>query len=153
MSYQCEIKENPEKNILAIRTRTAAQNLPQFFGQAYGQVAQYLEELQQAPVDAPFAIYYNMDMQDLDLAAGFVMAAAQPGKGEIYSDSIPAGKFAEVNHTGPYDSIEPAYIALTAFIKEKGFEPTGIAYEYYLNDPGTTKPEELLTRIVFGLKA
>ncbi|RJQ39800.1 MAG: AraC family transcriptional regulator [Anaerolineaceae bacterium] len=41
---------------------------------------------------------------------------------------------------------------MTNYIKQKGYEPTGVAYEYYLNDPNedpSMKPE---TEICFPLK-
>lgn len=54
-------------------------------------------------------------------------------------------------HQGPYSKIRPAYDALKKFVKSQDKEATGVAYEYYLNDPKITKTEDLLTRIVFPL--
>jgi effector-binding domain-containing protein len=65
---------------------------------------------------------------------------------------IPGGKLAQCLYIGPYNKIEPAYNALTEWVKENGYEATGVAYEFYLNDPGEVAPEELLTQIVFPLK-
>ena len=48
--------------------------------------------------------------------------------------------------------VSPAYEALSAWIEENGYEPTGVAYEFYLNDPGEVPPEELMTQISFPLK-
>jgi effector-binding domain-containing protein len=53
--------------------------------------------------------------------------------------------------TGRYGDITPAYDALTQFVKEQGYEPTGISYEFYLNDPAETPQEQLQTQIVFPL--
>jgi effector-binding domain-containing protein len=37
-------------------------------------------------------------------------------------------------------------------MEENGYQPTGVAYEVYLNDPDETPPEELQTQIAFPLK-
>ena len=52
-----------------------------------------------------------------------------------------------------FQKIEPAYNALSQWIADNGYEPTGVAYEMYLNDPMQTLPQELRTQIVFPLKA
>ena len=152
MSYQCELREQPAQPTLSIRTRTAVQNLPQVIGETYGAIAQHLTQLGQCPVGAPFAAYYNMDMQNLDVEMGFPVPKELPGKEKIKASRIPAGRFAVVLHAGPYDKVGPAYEALTKWVAEKGYEATGVAYELYLNDPTETKPEDLKTQVMFLLK-
>ena len=44
------------------------------------------------------------------------------------------------------------YEALAEFVKESGHEPTGVSYEFYLNDPSELSPEEAQTLIMFPLK-
>ena len=152
MEYQCELLEQSAQSVLSIRTRTAVGNLPQVLGKAYGAIMQYLSEIGQYPTDAPFTAYYNMDMQDLDVEIGFPVAAKLPGKDNIQPSEIPAGKQASCLHIGPYSQVEPAYDALMQWAKENGHTPTGVAYEFYLNDPGETPENELQTRIMFPLK-
>ncbi len=152
MSYDCRIIEVREQPVLTIRTIAPVENLPAFFGEAYGSIMRYLEELGEQPVGMPFAAYYNLDMKALDVEAGFPVARTLPEKEKIRSGKIAAGKFGITLHIGSYDSVGPAYEALTDFVKQKGFEPTGVAYEYYLNDPSedpSIKPE---TEIRFPLK-
>jgi effector-binding domain-containing protein len=40
---------------------------------------------------------------------------------------------------------------LIAFVEQEGPRPTGVAYEFYLNDPSAMSPEQLETRSVFLL--
>jgi effector-binding domain-containing protein len=47
----------------------------------------------------------------------------------------------------------PAYEALNRLIQESGCEPTGVAYELYLNSPQDTDPQALQTQILFPLKS
>jgi len=45
MEYRCEMKEQVPQPTLTIRTRAAAQDLPQIMGESYGAIAQYLAGL------------------------------------------------------------------------------------------------------------
>ena len=152
MSYPCEIKAQPARPTLTIRATTPVQGLAQLLGRTYGAVAQYLGEMGEQPAGPPFVAYYNMDMQNLDVQVGFACAKKLPGKGEIQAGEIPGGQLASVLHTGPYDQCGLAYEALTQFVQESGRQATGVAYEFYLNDPQQTPPQQLQTLIMFPLK-
>ncbi len=153
MSYNCEVKEQPAQPTLSIRTRTAAENLPQVLGKAFGDIAQYvMGELGEQFAGPPFTAYYNMDMQNLDVEMGFPVPKKLSSKGDIQSCEIPAGKMATCLYTGPYSEMEPVYNALSKWMQDNGYEATGVAYEIYLNDPSQTPPEELKTQIMFPLK-
>lgn len=152
MKYKCEVKEQEAQLTLSIRTKTSVQDLPQSLGKSYGAIAQYLGELGAYPSGPPFAVYHNMDMQNLDVEIGFPVSKKHPSKGDIKASEIPSGKFASCLYTGPYNEIEPAYNELSQWIKDNGYESTGIAYEIYLNDPSQTPAQELKTEILFLLK-
>jgi len=147
MSFKCELMELASQPALSIRLRTAAQDLPQVFGKGYGEIAQYLGELQEQAAGPPFAIYYNMDMQDLDVEFGFPVSTSLTGMGNIDASETPGGKSASCLHIGPYSDVEPTYNALFQWIKDNGYEATGVAYEMYLNDPEQTPPEKIETQI------
>ena len=152
MTYNCELVEQSPKPTLSIRTTTTIKELPQELGKAYGAIGQYMGQLGEQPAGAPYAAYFNWDTKDFDVEIGFPVSGTFPEKDDIKSSEIPCGKLARCLYTGPYKKIEPAYNALTAWVKENGYEATGVAYEFYLNDPGETPQEELMTQIVFPLK-
>jgi effector-binding domain-containing protein len=152
MSYQCDLIEGPAQSALSVRVKTSVQNLPQEMGKAYGAIGQYLGELGKQPAGAPFAAYYNMDMQNLDVEIGFPVKEPLPAKGDIQASTIPGGKKATCLHLGPYDAIEPAYEAIMKWMKDNGYEATGVSYEFYLNDPNEVSPKDLKTQIAFPLK-
>jgi effector-binding domain-containing protein len=152
MSHKCELKEQPARSTLAIRTRAAVQDLSRILGETYGTIAQYLGELGEQPAGPPFVAYHNQDMQDLDIEIGFPVARELPGRGDIQAGEIPGGKAAACLYTGPYEEIEGAYNALFQWVEENGYEVAGAPYEMYLNDPRETPPEELQTQILFPLK-
>ena len=153
MSYQFEVKEQPAQKTLSIRTRAAVQDLPQVFGDGYGAIAQYLGELGEQPIGPPFAAYYNMDMDNLDVELGFPVARPLPGQAKIKAGEIPGGQVATCLYTGPYSDIEPAYNDLMKWMEDNGYASTGVCYELYLNDPAETPPAELQTQIIFPLKS
>ncbi|UCF26957.1 MAG: GyrI-like domain-containing protein [Chloroflexota bacterium] len=153
MTYNCELLEQDPQPTLSIRTNTSIKNLPNELGKAYGAIGQYLGQLGEQPAGAPYAAYFDFNMDDFEVEIGFPVPKPLPEKEEIKNSEIPGGKLAQCLYTGPYNKIEPAYNALTAFVEENGYEATGVAYEFYLNDPGEVAPEELLTQIVFPLKA
>jgi effector-binding domain-containing protein len=152
MSYSCELKEQAAQPTLTVRATTPVQGLPQVLGQAYGAIAQCLGQMGEQPAGPPFVLYHNMDMQALDIEAGFVVTRKLSNQGQVQAGEIPAGQFASVLYTGPYDQCGSAYEALTQFIQASGREATGVSYEFYLNDPQQTPPHELQTLIMFPIK-
>lgn len=152
MFTPCEAAHQPAQPVLSIRTHSRVEDLPILIGKSYEEIMVYLQELGGQPAGVPFVAYYNLDMQNLDIEIGFPVAKALAGKGEVQPSEIPEGLFATTLYTGPYDQMPPAYEALTEFVKANGYEPTGVAYEYYLNGPADTSPEGLQTRILFPLK-
>ena len=153
MDYKCEICEQEPQPTLSIRTRTSVKELPQELGKAYGAIGQYLGQLGEAPSGGAYAAYFGFNMDDFEVEIGFPVTKPLPEKDQITNPEIPGGKLAQAIYTVPYNKIEPAYTALTEYVKENGYEATGVAYEIYLNDPGEVAPEELLTQIVYPLKA
>jgi effector-binding domain-containing protein len=153
MSYNCTLKELPAQPALSIRTHAAVQDLPQVLGMAYGTLAQYLGSLGEAPAGAPYVGYFNMDMQNLDMEIGFPVSPALQGKDEVKASEIPAGQYATCLYTGPYAEIEPAYIALMEWVRQNGYQAPATSYEFYLNDPAQTPPQELQTEILFPIRS
>jgi effector-binding domain-containing protein len=132
---------------LSIRLRTNADELPEVFAKGYADVACYLQACHAEPAGMPFAIYYNLDLRDLDVEFGFPVSESLPGTGNIQASQTPSGKSVTCLHIGSYSDVEPSYRALTEWIKDYGYEAAGIAYEVYLNDPVKTEPEKLNTQV------
>jgi len=149
MNYEYKLLDLTQQPTLSLRTIIPVEKLAEFFGKAYSSIMAYLQELEEEPNGMPFATYYNLDMSAFDVEAGFPVGKTLPAKGEIISAFIPAGKYITTIHSGPYDSMESGYAALTKWAQTNGYTPSGIAYEYYLNDP-TESPDIIpLTEIRF----
>lgn len=152
MNHDIELTIQPAQPVLSIRTRTSVGNLPQELGQAYGAIIQYLDEIGEKPSGAAFAAYYNMDMENLDVEMGFVVAKPLDGKGPIKANEIPAGKQVSCIYKGPYQEMAPIYDAMSQWMTNNRLTPTGASYEFYYNSPMEVPESELLTKIMFPLK-
>jgi effector-binding domain-containing protein len=154
-----EIKVEEYQNArpaLAVRSTVAVENLPQACASAYQSIMEYLIGLGEQPAGMPFAGYYNMDMQNLDVEIGFPVAKHTEGKGNIKASEIAAGKYVTATYKGPYKDMVPAYDAIQKWIDENGFttdySETRPCYEFYLNSPMEVPESELLTEIVIPVK-
>ncbi len=152
MFSPCEIQDIPARPTMTIRTHCPVQDLPQVIGNAYAEIAGYMGEMGTHPAGGPFVIYYNMDMQNLEVEIGFPSDRAFPGKGGVQPGEFPGCRAATCVYTGPYPEMTAAYEALTRCIQESGLEATGVAIEEYFNSPMEVAPEELKTRIILPVK-
>lgn len=146
--FPCEIKHEPRRLTLSIRFRSPVTELRQHFGEVYGAIGGYLQSQGVESAGPAFAVYYNMDMNDLDIEAGFVVPQPVPGRDKITAGEIPDGMFGVCHYIGPYSGVGDAYEQLTQFVAEQGYAPTGAAYEWYFDGP-ETPPEETRTDAAF----
>lgn len=155
--FSMEIREMKEQTTMCINAVTPVEKISEVFGTGYGELMQEAAKAGVAPAGPPYALYLNDDMSNLEIEFGFPVAPSDQDKvkklgGRVQAGTLPGGKTAVVLHEGPYDSIGDSYNKLTGFISDRGMEPTGLCYEYYLNDPREAAPEELKTEIYFPLK-
>jgi effector-binding domain-containing protein len=101
MTHTCELKEMPAQPTLVVHTVTSAQELPQTLGASYEAIAEYLGGLGEAPAGPPYVAYFNMDMVNLEIEAGFPVARAIPGAGSVQASELPAGRYGACLYTGP----------------------------------------------------
>ncbi len=71
------------------------------------------------------------------------------GEGEINVQSIGGGRYMVATHNGPYEKLSETYAALCGQWAPRSGEELRSApcLEEYLNDPGSTVPEDLLTDV------
>ncbi len=148
----CQVEEVAAQEILSARVRGGVAEIPQILGRVYGEIAGYLAELGEGPAGAPFVVYYNEDMQNLDMEVGFPVNKKLPERGDLKPGVFPAGKTAMAMHHGPYQDVEKTYSTLATFMQTEKLAPVGHVIEYYLNDPANTPAAELLTKVVFPLR-
>ncbi len=146
-AFQCELQNLESRPALTIRLKTRVGDIAEVFDQGYTSIAGYLESKGKEPQGPPFVLYYNMQMDNLEVEFGFPVEEGISGEGNIRSTSTPSGKAAGCLYIGPYEEAEPVYDALIKWIGDNGQEATGVAYEIYLSDPTVTPPEQLKTQV------
>ncbi|MBO3744831.1 GyrI-like domain-containing protein [Streptosporangiaceae bacterium NEAU-GS5] len=114
-------------------------------GEVFGRLtAQGME-----PVAAPFFKYELIDMPRLRIVAGFPIAEPEAGlperDGDVFFDTLPAGRYVTVAHTGHPQELEAVTGELLAWAAERGLSwdmtPTpegerwGCRLEIYQTDP------------------
>jgi effector-binding domain-containing protein len=80
------------------------------------------------------------------------VAGTVTGSGDIRVYTLPGGKMVRTVHRGPYETCEPTYLALFAWIENHRLEIAGPIREIYPNDPREVKPEEILTEILVPVR-
>ena len=82
------------------------------------------------------------------MEVGWPVSGTVNGSREIAVYELPGGKMVRTIHRGPYESCEPTYLQLFAWIEKKGFQTAGPIREIYPNDPREVKPEDIITEIL-----
>jgi effector-binding domain-containing protein len=151
MNSEPKIEERAEQPYMGIRTVTPWQQLPVVIPRSIGEVFDFLGEQGLEPRGAPFIRYHVIDMEgELDIEVGWPVAQPVSGNSRVQPGSFPAGRYASLVHTGPYDQLVQANAALLDWIARAGAKvdqsPTprgdafGSRYESYLSEPDE-KPE------------
>jgi hypothetical protein len=63
-----------------------------------------------------------------------------------------AGRVVKLTHKGPYATITQTYDRIHAYTKEKNLREGTVSWEEYVNDPGETAEDDLLTNVYVVLK-
>jgi effector-binding domain-containing protein len=69
------------------------------------------------------------------------------GTKDITASVLPGERIAHVVPKGPYETCEPTYLALFAWIKENNLTICGPIRKVLPNDPGAVPLEEIITDI------
>ena len=156
MDFECafvpELKNLVSRPALTIRTRTRVRDIASLFHKGYTAITLLLNERGKVPAGPPFALYYNMDIDDLEVEFGFPVDELLEGSGSVIASATPSGKAVTTLYIGPYEEVEPAYDFLMKWSADNSLTLNGVAYEMYLNDPSQTPPEMLKTQVSLLLK-
>ena len=152
MNFQCELISMPSHPTVCLRTVASVDQLPQILGEAYNVLISYLTELNVIPDAAPYVVYFNQDLQNLEIETGFQIPDTVPDKGKIKCGEVPTSEYLQTLYAGPYDKMESTYNSIMKWIMDSDANPKGTAYEFYLNDPSDTPMNELKTLIMFPLE-
>jgi len=147
-----EIVELEQVRVATVRSIVAPEDVPDFMSDALGLVAGALREAGIEQAGPPFARYFSMSAEGLDVAAGFPVAEPFLGDRIVLADELPAGPAAVATHVGSYAGLEAAWAAVRARIRELGRTPGDDPWEVFFIGPGSGVDEaEWRTELVWPL--
>jgi effector-binding domain-containing protein len=120
---------------------------------AYAKLGKYLQDNDLKMAGAPMTITtsYDKDGWKFDAAVPVERNTAAT-RDDIQAGTTYAGKAAQFMHTGPYDKIGESVTKALAWLAVQGYKENGRLIEEYVNDPGSTPPEQLQTRLTIPVQ-
>jgi len=146
------IVDLPSQKVLGITKKGRYTLIPELLMKVYEYAVAKKIAIAGAPVflcheTSPEAVKEANEKGTAAIGIAWPVAGEAKGNRTIKAYELPGGKMARIVHRGPYETCEPTYLKLFAWIGEKGLTITGPIREVYLNDPRMVKPEEIATEI------
>jgi len=149
-SIDVKIKDINSMTVAFINVKGDFSQIPMTFQKLYGWIAQKGYE----PIGPSIAIYYNIpgevpgDQLSWELRSQLSddVSEVGPDADGLGVKKLGAIKMATTIYKGPYENIEPVYVALNAWVATNNYEVIGPVEELYYNDPRISG-EEPITEI------
>jgi effector-binding domain-containing protein len=146
MSNEPQIEARAEQPYAGIPATVAMDGIAAAVDDAFPELFGWLASQGIPPAGPPFIRYLVIDMAaDLRIELGVPVAAPVAASGRIQPGTLPAGRYAVLRHTGPYDGLIASNAALLAWADEHGIEFDVTAdgevstwrarAEHYITDP------------------
>jgi effector-binding domain-containing protein len=134
-----------------------AKSVSDALGAANQKILDYAMKNNLALGGAPLAITVSHDAAgkwvfDAALPLDDKPATTPAPEGGVKVGQTFAGKVVKLTHKGPYTSINDTYARIHAYTKENNLKEGTVSWEEYVNDPGETAEEDLLTNVYVVLK-
>ena len=121
--------------VATVRSIVDADDVPAFMADALGMVVLALHDAGVAPAGPPFARYFSMSPDGLDVADRLPGRRAVPRGRVVHPGELPAGPAAVTTHVGPFDGLEAAWTAFRAAIDALGRRRADDPWEVYVVGP------------------
>jgi len=130
-----------------------AEAIGQAFGEAAGLVSTYMQENELNFAGMPLSIDHTYDENGYVFDVGIPIdrrPETEPGEdSEVKIGETPAGEVFRFTHKGAYAGLEDTFNKIVAYLGAHGYSKDVRSWSQYVNDPGSTPEEELLTHIYF----
>lgn len=134
---EIQLREVPETAAAVVRETVPMNELTAFFDRAFRETMAAIQEEGLQPAGPPFAKYYGVPGDTVDVEAGFPVAGPFRGTDGVTAGSLPGGRIAEAVHVGPYETLSETYRAMGEWMHGQGLSPGNVMWESYLTDPST----------------
>ena len=148
MGHEVKVGRREATTVMSRRLQVTLPTIGGVLQAAFGVVYEHIGAHAVEPNGPPFVIYHGSphgdDPFDVEICAPVAHAPSAPAGWRI--QELPAGTFATLLHTGPYDTLGAAYETLTTWLGEHDVTIVGPPREVYLSE-GDTPPEDVRTII------
>lgn len=139
-AYEISFADLQDQAVARVRGRISFDEIPTFLGKAFADTAHVVAEQGLHLLGPPYARYRLTQDGVLDVEAGFPVSGPVWASGRVAADTLAGGHVATTLHVGAYDDVAAAYEALEDSVTGHGCEPTGAAWEVYLDRPDVAAP-------------
>ena len=147
--------EHTDQPILGISTVVNLPQIANFITDGFEKMNNYMEELGQLTSDVPHVGYLRWKemYQQKPITVCIILPTSKllPGKDDIGSDLVPAGKIITCMFRGSYADMGECYASMEKWAEERGLELTGDCMEMYYNGAGFDE-SDFLTRVIMPVK-
>ena len=159
-----KIVEYPERHYVAVASPVRMADMQDVAPRLIGEIWGWVQEKGLTPTGMTIIRYKVIDMAgEMQLEFGVTVDRPARGDGRAIASSLPAGRYAEIVHTGPFDTLHDANAALVGWTQERGLawdyekKPDGdhfaARYENYVTDPAAEPdPQKWVTEIAIKLR-
>ncbi len=123
-------------------------DMPKYMDPAIQEIIKVLTEQGLQPTGPMFSYHKRRPSDTFDFEIGFPVPKAIKEDGRVVNSKLPAVKVVRSVYQGPYEGLAEAWMALQAWVRDKGIPESGRFWERYLTNPEeVTDPEEYRTEL------
>jgi effector-binding domain-containing protein len=165
MEREFELIEREIGNVVEIEETAPVWKMPKVMGRDFSELMNYIESQHSEYDDMPYTHYVDIDWEKelnkgavgniLDMAfkrwhffVGMGVKGQLDPQGNIRPSMLGKRKYVRGVHKGAYRNMGQTYMDMYDWIKQHGFTPEPECIEFYMNDPGQAKQEELETVVM-----
>lgn len=137
--------------IISIRGKVSHEGAVEFFDKGFARLFQHLEARGGRVAGPPLSCTHENTEAGMDIEIAVPVEEPVEGAGDIVAGMVPDVEAAIGTHVGSYAELGVSYSALTTFARQHGRQPTGVGYEFYVDDPREVPVEERRTVIALPL--
>ncbi|HSJ24737.1 MAG TPA: GyrI-like domain-containing protein [Longimicrobiales bacterium] len=149
--YGTRIERLQRQPIISIRGKVSHEGAVEFFDRGFARLFEHLNARGGRLAGAPLSCTHANTEAGMDIEIALPLESPVEGDGDIVAGEVPDVEAAVGTHVGSYGELGASYSALMTYARQQGRQPTGVGYEFYVDDPREVPAEERRTVIALPL--
>ncbi len=147
-----QIKNVSPQHVLFLKGKTSVQNIGPDMGSMYGKIFGYIGTKAINPIGPPIALYFSEPGPEWKIGVAVPVPEGTVGEGAIESTTLPGGKMVSTTHIGSYEKLKESWNALSDWLKNSKYYPSGPAREVYIiGPPKESDPTKFKTELLWPI--